>query len=175
MNIFDHFAYSFVYSLALFYAFFLLLFHSAAASLLRGSSGLGSAIKLWIDKSTDFIWRAGDQFFLRISKQILPKLSILKQIYRYWGGRFWYRRSPWEETWGNHQVEGVQLWSDLRHSRFREDLDRCLNTVDVNEEVFIVVGIRLECDAGYWITLNGLSLLYYSWTWTLHFVDCYFN
>lgn len=64
-----------VHSCAFFSACFLLLFHSAAASLLSGSSGFGSDNKLWIERSTDFICSAGDQFFFKISKQIRPKLS----------------------------------------------------------------------------------------------------
>ena len=87
-----HLAYSLVTSLALFSAAFLLVFHSAAASLFRGSSGLGSANKLWIESKTDFICRAGDQFFFKISRQILPKLSTLEKGYRCWDGRSWYRR-----------------------------------------------------------------------------------
>jgi len=77
INIFwiNHLAYLRVKSLAFVYADFLLAFHSAAASLFNGSSGLGSAKRLWIDNKTDFIWSAGDQFFLRISRQIRPRLS----------------------------------------------------------------------------------------------------
>ncbi len=72
-----HLAYFWVNYLALDSADFLFYFQCEAASLFKGSSGLGSASKLWIESKTDFICRAGDQFFLRISKQILPKLSKL--------------------------------------------------------------------------------------------------
>lgn len=36
---------------------------------------MGSDSRLWIESSTDRTWRAGDQFFFRISRQILPRLS----------------------------------------------------------------------------------------------------
>ena len=79
--LFDHFAYFWVHSFAFARAVGLLFFHWSAASLFKGSSGLGSDNKLWIDRSTDFTWRAGDQFFFKISKQILPKLSNIKKRY----------------------------------------------------------------------------------------------
>jgi len=69
-------AYFFVHSEAFPSAAFLFVFQCYAASLFNGSSGFGSANKLWIDNKTDLICKAGDQFFFRISRQILPKLSI---------------------------------------------------------------------------------------------------
>lgn len=38
-----------------------------------------------MDSNTDFICRAGDQFFFNISRQILPKLSVLPTGYTYVG------------------------------------------------------------------------------------------
>lgn len=76
-------AYFFVHYLAFFSAWVLFDFHSSAASLFRGSRGFGSAKRLWIDNKTDLICRAGDQFFFKISKHILPKLSLLLIVYLY--------------------------------------------------------------------------------------------
>jgi hypothetical protein len=54
-NVANHFAYLIVNSLAFASAAFLFFFHSSAAALFKGSSGLGSASRLWIDSRTDFI------------------------------------------------------------------------------------------------------------------------
>lgn len=122
--IWNHFAYLMVKSLALDSAAFLLDFHSAAASLFKGSSGLGSASRLWMESRTDFICSAGDQFFLRMSRQILPKLSKSRTPYRYWGGKFWCQRPPLEATSGNHRAEAVRLWICRLHSKFPEGLSK---------------------------------------------------
>ena len=68
-------AYFLVKSLALLRAEVSLVFQCSAASLLWGSSGLGEARRLWMESSTERIWRAGDQFFLRMSRQMRPRLS----------------------------------------------------------------------------------------------------
>lgn len=75
LYILNHFANFIVNSLAFAYACFLLLFQWSAASLFNGSYGFGSDNKLWIDNNTDLICNAGDQFFFKMSKHILPKLS----------------------------------------------------------------------------------------------------
>ena len=46
-------AYFMVHSLALASAAFLFVFQWSAASLLRGSSGLGSDMRLWMESKTD--------------------------------------------------------------------------------------------------------------------------
>ena len=117
-----HLAYLKVNSLAFASAPFLLVFHSSAAWLLRGSSGFGSAKRHWIDKSTDFICNAGDQFFLRISRHMRPRLSAFVGIYQCLDGRFWYRRPPLAETWGSHLAGEALPWTFLPHSTFPEGL-----------------------------------------------------
>ena len=42
-------------------------------------------------------------------------------------------------------------------------------TLDFDIEVLKVSGVRLEGDAGYRVTLNGLSLLNDSRAWSVHF------
>ena len=42
-------------------------------------------------------------------------------------------------------------------------------TLEFDEEVLIVSGIRLESDAWYGVSLNGLRLLHDSWAGSLHF------
>lgn len=167
----DHLAYLIVNSLAFASAAFLLVFHSSAAWLLRGSSGFGSARRLWIDSRTDFIWSAGDQFFLRMSRQMRPRLSACVRSYRCLDGRSWYQRPPLVETWGNHQATEVMPWIFLPRSTFPEDLSMLRCTLQFNEEVLIISGIRSKCDAWHWVCLNGLGLFHYTWTGSLHFVD----
>ena len=59
-----------------------LLFHLFAASLFNGSSGFGELNRAYIDNKTalflylNLIYKAGDHLSFKISKQILPKLSI---------------------------------------------------------------------------------------------------
>merc|ERR1719317_232910 len=66
-----------VHSRAFFKASASFSFHSSATSLARGSSGLGAERRACMDSKTVLICSAGLHLSFKISKQILPSLSIL--------------------------------------------------------------------------------------------------
>ena len=70
------FAYWSVHSLALLIAPSGSFLKKSAISWSRGSSRLGADINDYTETKTDLIWRAGLHLSLRISRQILPNLSI---------------------------------------------------------------------------------------------------
>lgn len=165
-------AYLTVHSCAFFSACFLFDFHSDAASLFNGSSGLGSDNKLWIERSTDLICKAGDQFFFKISKQILPKLSALWLIYQYWDDRFWYQRQLWALSLGNLQEVTLLLWTFLLRSMCLGGLSfESSSTFNDDEKVSKIIRIRRANDARYGVRLKSLCLFDNSWAWAFHFVD----
>lgn len=69
-------AYFLVHSLAFRMASLSLIFQSSATSFANGSSGLGALSRAWIDSRTVRICRAGLHLSFKISKHILPNLSI---------------------------------------------------------------------------------------------------
>ena len=69
-------AYFLVHSLAVSMAWVSCCNHASATSLASGSLGFGAANSAWMDNKMVLIWSAGDQLFLRTSRQILPSLSM---------------------------------------------------------------------------------------------------
>lgn len=69
-------AYCKVHSLAFLMAPAWSAFQASAISWSNGSSKFGKDIKAWIERRTDLICKAGDHLFFKISRQILPSLSM---------------------------------------------------------------------------------------------------
>lgn len=47
----------------------------------------------------------------------------------------------------------------------------CAGTLQLDEEVLVISGIRSKCDPWYRVGLNRFGLFDDAWTGTLHFVD----
>lgn len=72
-------------------------------------------------------------------------------------------------TWGNRQAAKALRGRCLLDSTCRGDLGEMVDTFQCDEEVLVVIGVRLEGDALHGVSLDSLGFLHNTRTRTLHF------
>ena len=128
-------------------------------------TGFGELSKAQMERSTDLIQRAGDHLSLRISRQILPRLSILG-----------WQILVLKTTLGADQLKNEQIRHHhgviIREQKFGIEMPILIGgirrPVDFNKEMLEVVGVGSDVDANNLLLLELLGFFYDSWSGLCH-------